>query len=60
MVLIYVETIIGVPRNCVLEPLLDLLLSLTTTSLDFPVFHLRIDRGEIWMSIDEAKINMDH
>ena len=59
MILIYLEILIGVPIDCVLEPLQDLLLALTAASLDCPVVHLHSDCGEIWMSVDEAKIHMD-
>ena len=55
MILIYLETPIGVPGECGLDPLQDILPSLTVASPDFPVVHLPSERGEIWISFDEGK-----
>ena len=59
MIIIYLETPLGVTGNYGLYPLKDLLPSLTAASPDCPVVHLPSDFGEIWMSVDEEKIHME-
>ena len=58
MILIYLETPLGVPDNYGLYPLQDIFTDLTAESNYCPACHLPGDCGEIWVSVDEAKIPM--
>ena len=53
MVLIYLETPLGVPGNYGLEPLQDILYASNAASTACPAVHLTSDHGEIWMYVDE-------
>ena len=59
MILVYLETPLGVPVKYVLETLQDILRALTTASPDCPIVYLPSDCGEIWIFIDESKIRME-
>ena len=59
MILIYLETPLGVPGNYVLLPLWYIFPASTTASPGCPIVRLPSDFGSIWISIDEEKIHME-